>query len=49
MASRGHLKTWNIKEGFLIGGGLLFTGVLLQVVLGPIRWDLFAWPVNFLY
>ena len=27
-------KPWNVKEGFLIGGGLLFTGVLLQVAMG---------------
>ena len=35
-----------MKEGFLVGGGLLFTGLLLQVALGPIDWSLFAWPVN---
>ena len=35
-----------MKEGFLIGGGLLFTGLLLQVALGPIDWNLFAWPAN---
>ena len=29
-----------------MGGGLLFTGILLQVAIGPIRWELFAWPVN---
>ena len=40
------VKPWNMKEGFLIGGGLLFTGLLLQVAIGPIRWELFAWPVN---
>lgn len=40
------VKPWNIKEGFLIGGGLLFTGVLLQVAVGPFRWELFAFPVN---
>ena len=39
-------KPWNMKEGFLIGGGILFTGVLLQVALGAIRWEIFAWPVN---
>ena len=39
-------KPWNMKEGFLIGGGLLFTGLLLQVAMGPFRWELFAWPVN---
>ena len=40
------VKPWNMKEGFLVGGGLLFTGILLQVAMGPIRWELFAWPVN---
>ena len=40
------VKPWNMKEGFLIGGGLLFTGLLLQVALGPIDWSLLAWPVN---
>ena len=40
------VKPWNMKEGFLVGGGLLFTGILLQAALGPIHWDLFAWPVN---
>ena len=46
MAFFGRHKPWNMKKGFLIGGGLLFTGVLLQVVLGPVRWGLFAWPVT---
>ena len=40
------VKPWNMKEGFLIGGGLVLTGILLQVAIGPIRWELFAWPVN---
>ena len=40
------VKPWSMKEGFLVGGGLLFTGLLLQVALGPIDWSLFAWPVN---
>ena len=39
-------KPWNMKEGFLIGGGLLLVGLLLQVTLGPIDWSLPAWPVN---
>ena len=34
-------KPWGMTEGFLIGGGLIVVGLLLQVVLGP-----FAWPVN---
>ena len=39
-------KPWNMKEGFLIGGGLLLVGLLLQITLGPIDWSLLAWPVN---
>jgi len=39
-------KPWGMTEGFLIGGGLLLVGILLQIVLGPIDWSLFAWPVN---
>jgi len=39
-------KPWSMKEGFLIGGGLLVVGLLLQWVLGPIDWSLLAWPVN---
>ena len=35
-----------MKEGFLIGGGLLLVGVLLQVSVGPVRWDLVSFPVN---
>ena len=38
--------SWGMKEGFLLGGGLLFAGVLLQVAMGPIQWEFFAWPVN---
>ena len=40
------VKPWTMKEGFLIGGGLLVTGLLLQWVLGPVEWSLLAWPVN---
>lgn len=36
------VKPWKMKEGFLIGGGLLFAGMLLQVATGPIRWELFT-------
>ena len=39
-------KPWKMKEGFCIGGGLLLLGLLLQLVLGPIEWSHFAWPVN---
>lgn len=40
------VKPWSMKEGFLIGGGLLVVGLLLQAALGPIDWSLLAWPVN---
>lgn len=35
-----------MKEGFLIGGGILLAGLLLQLVAGPVNWSFFAWPVN---
>ena len=40
------VKPWTMKEGFLIGGGILVAGLLLQVILGPVEWGLLAWPVN---
>jgi hypothetical protein len=35
-----------MSQGFLIGGGLILTGVLLQAVLGPVNWSLLARPAN---
>ena len=35
-----------MKNGFLIGGGLIVIGLLLQQCFGPVVWDSFAWPVN---
>ena len=35
-----------MKEGFLIGGGLMVIGVALELSVGPVIWDTFAWPVN---
>ena len=40
MARRIKLKMWQIVLLPLVAG------VLLQVVLGPVRWEFFAWPVN---
>ena len=40
-------KPWKTTEGFLIGGGLFAVGLALQVALGPVRWSLFASPVNY--
>ncbi len=35
-----------MKEGFLIGGGLIFVGLMLELSVGPVVWEAFAWPVN---
>lgn len=35
-----------MREGFLIGGGLIIVGLALQLSVGPVIWDAFAWPVN---
>ena len=39
-------KPWTMKEGFLIGGGLIVAGLVLELSVGPVVWDAFAWPVN---
>lgn len=39
-------KPWTTKEGLTIGAGLVGIGLLLQYTLGPIDWELFAFPIN---
>ena len=39
-------KPYGMKEGFLIGGGLILAGLMLQMSVGPVRWDAFRWPSN---
>ena len=39
-------KPWKLKEGFVIGGGLVLTGLLLQITSGPVVWSIFSFPVN---
>ena len=39
-------KPWKLKEGFIIGGGLVAIGLLLQWIAGPVAWSRFAFPVN---
>ena len=39
-------KPWTFKEGFLIGGGLVIAGLALQLSVGPVVWEAFAWPAN---
>ena len=35
-----------MREGFLIGGGLIVAGLLLELSVGPVVWKAFAWPAN---
>ena len=39
-------KPWTMKEGFVIGGGLIAAGLALELSVGPVVWDAFSWPVN---
>ena len=39
-------KPYSMKEGFLIGGGLIVAGLMLELSVGPVVWDAFRWPVN---
>lgn len=39
-------KPWKLKEGFVIGLGLIAVGGLLQISVGPVRWAVFAYPDN---
>ncbi len=39
-------KPYGMREGFLIGGGLIIAGLMLELSVGPVDWDAFRWPVN---
>ena len=39
-------KPWTLKEGFSIGGGLIVAGLMLQLSIGLVGWEVFAWPAN---
>ena len=39
-------KPYGMKEGFLVGGGLIIAGLMLELSVGPVMWDAFRWPVN---
>lgn len=39
-------KPWKYREGIAISIGLLITGALLQVAIGPVEWGVFMWPAN---
>ena len=40
------MNKWGMKEGCFVCFGLVALGMLLQLAVGPIRWDSMAWPVN---
>ena len=40
------IKPWTLKEGCLIGAGLIIAGLMLELSVGPVVWDAFSWPVN---
>lgn len=40
------LKPWTLKEGCLIVAGLIIAGLMLELSVGPVVWDVFSWPVN---
>ncbi len=33
-------------EGFVIGAGLIVSGLMLELSVGPVTWEAFGWPVN---
>lgn len=35
-----------MKEGFLIGGAIVIIGLFLELSIGSVVWESFAWPVN---
>ena len=39
-------KPWSLVDGFIFGGALALTGLVLQIILGPVDWGLLAAPVN---
>lgn len=39
-------KPWTFAEGFLIGGGIIVAGLMLELSVGSVVWEAFAWPVN---
>ena len=39
-------KHWGMTEGSWVCCGWIAVGMLLQMLVGPVRWDMMAWPVN---
>lgn len=39
-------QPYSLKEGSAIAAGLIVTGLMLQLSMGPLDWDIFVWPAN---
>lgn len=39
-------KPWTLREALVTGLGLIIVGAMLQASVGPMKWEVFAWPVN---
>ena len=39
-------KPWKMREGFVIGGGLICAGLMLELTVGQVKWNAFSWPAN---
>lgn len=39
-------EPYSYKEGFAVSVGLVVTGLMLQLSMGPLNWDIFMWPAN---
>ena len=39
-------KPWTLKEGFALGSALSVGGAVVQSLVGSVRWQSIAWPVN---
>ena len=35
-----------MRKGFILGGAVIIAGLLLELTVGAVKWDLFAFPVN---
>lgn len=34
-------KPWTMREGFIVGAGLIIAGLMLELSVGPVVWDAF--------
>lgn len=39
-------KPYSMREGSTIVVGLIIVGMMLQLSIGPVGWDIFLWPAN---